>query len=176
MADHQVAHVYVNDPSILHRGPRRRGNHPGVAEVLDDQAQAARGLRHGRTGDLVAVADARSWFAYYHWLDDARAPDFARTVDIHRKPGYDPAELFVDPALRWPPLRVASFLLKKRLGLRALLDVVPLDATLVRGSHGRAPEDPADGPVLLARQPDTDGAALDATEVYGWLRAFCMAG
>ncbi len=85
------------------------------------------------------MADARSWFAYYYWLDDARAPDFARTIDIHRKPGYDPAELFIDPVLQLPKLRVARFLLQKKLGLRALLDVIPLDATLVRGSHGRVP-------------------------------------
>ena len=175
VCDHQIAHVYVNDPSILRevRGVLER--QPGVAEVLDAEAQAARGLRHARSGDLLVVADARSWFAYYHWLDDARAPDFARTIEIHRKPGYDPAELFVDPRLRWPAGRVARFLLKKKLGFRALLDVIPLDATLVRGSHGRLPADAADGPLLLARRTLAGfGPDLDATGVYGWLRAFCM--
>ncbi len=175
VVDHQIAHVYVNDPSILPDVRATLENQPGVAEVLDADAQTARGLRHERAGDFIAVADARSWFAYYWWLDDARAPDFARTIDIHRKPGYDPAELFVDPSLRWPALRVVGFLLKKKLGLRALLDVIPLDATLVRGSHGRIPEDPADHPVLLARRASgsTTGGTMEATAVYGWLRTFC---
>ena len=177
VADHQVAHVYVNDPSILAEVRAVLEREPGVAEVLDAGAQAARGLRHARAGDFVAVADARSWFAYYYWQDDARAPDFARTIEIHRKPGYDPAELFVDPRLRWPAWRVAGFLLKKKLGLRALLDVIPLDATLVRGSHGRVPDDAGDQPVLLARRPSDQqiGMTLAATEVHGWLRAFCGA-
>ena len=174
VADHQVAHVYVNDPSILHEVRLVLERAPGVGEVLDADAQAGRGLRHARSGDFLAVANARSWFAYYWWLDDARAPDFARTIEIHRKPGYDPAELFIDPRLRLPTARVAGFLLKKKLGLRALLDVIPLDATLVRGSHGRVPEDPADHPVLLARRtPPGFGENLAASEVYGWLRAFC---
>ena len=177
VADHQVAHVYVNDPAILHEVGAVLEAQPGVAEVLDADAQAARGLRHPRGGDFLAVADTRSWFAYYYWLDDARAPDFARTIEIHRKPGYDPAELFVDPRLRWPRLRIAKFLLKKKLGLRALLDVIPLDATLVRGSHGRVSEDAGEHPVLLARrEPPGFGDRLEATEVYGWLRAFCSGG
>ena len=177
VADHQVAHVYVNDPSILREVRETLENQPGVADILDRKAQTARGLSHGRSGDLLVVADARSWFAYYYWLDDARAPDYARTIEIHRKPGYDPAELFVDPTLRWPTLRVAKFLLKKKLGLRALLDVIPLDANLVRGSHGRVPEDTLDHPVLLARRTLPGPAShLDATGVYNWLRAFCTAG
>ena len=175
VADHQVAHVYVNDPAIRKevRGVLER--QPGVVEVLDAAAQEARGLHHARSGDFLAVADARSWFAYYYWLDDTRAPDFARTIEIHRKPGYDPAELFIDPRLRFPAARVARFLLKKKLGLRALLDVIPLDATLVRGSHGRVPGDAADNPVLLARRTLPGfGTSLEAMDVYGWLRAFCV--
>ena len=114
-----------------------------------------------RAGDLVAVAAADAWFAYPYWDDDARAPDFARTVDIHRKPGYDPCELFIDPALRWPPLQVAGFLLRKKLGLRALLEVVPLDASLVRGSHGRPADDPLDRPVFLGAGAATVRADTD---------------
>ena len=175
VADHQVAHVYVNDPAIHEEVRAVLERQSGVAEVLDAGMQAARGLRHARSGDFLAVADARSWFAYYYWLDDARAPDFARTIEIHRKPGYDPAELFIDPGLRFPAAQVAKFLLKKKLGLRALLDVIPLDATLVRGSHGRMPEDAADRPVLLARRMLPGfGSTLEATDVYDWLRAFCV--
>ena len=174
VADHQVAHVYVNDPALREEARAVLAAQPGVGEVLDRDAQAARGMDHARGGDLLAVADRRSWFTYYYWEDDARAPDFARTIDIHRKPGYDPAELFIDPGLRLPAWRAARFLLKKKLGFRALLDVIPLDATLVSGSHGRMPEDEAHWPVLLtgessAQLPDS----LEATEVYGWLRDRC---
>jgi len=110
---------------------------PGVERVLDEDGKRAAGLDHPRSGDLVAVAAADAWFTYYFWEDDARAPDYARTVDIHRKPGYDPVELFLDPKLTAPKLRVAWRLLQKKIGLRMLMDVIPLDATLVRGSHGR---------------------------------------
>lgn len=176
VADHQVAHVYVRDPALLEPARALLSALPGVGEVLDRAAQAARGLDHPRGGDLLAVADARSWFTYYYWEDDTRAPDFARTVDIHRKPGYDPAELFMDPALKLPKLRVARFLARKTLGLRALLDVIPLDASLVRGSHGRTPENERDWPVFLTGEP-TGGlpASLAATEVCGVLRDLCTA-
>ena len=74
-------------------------------------------------GDWIAVARPDSWFTYYYWLDDRRAPDFARTVDIHRKPGYDPVELFLDPEIRVPALTVGWKLARKKLGFRNLLDV-----------------------------------------------------
>ena len=177
VADHQVAHVYVNDPALREEARAVVAAQPGVGEVLDRSAQAARGVEHPRGGDLLAVADGRSWFTYYYWEDDARAPDFARTVDIHRKPGYDPAELFIDPKLNLPAARVAWFLLKKKLGFRALLDVIPLDATLVRGSHGRVPEDEAHWPLLLTGDPAAVPARpLEATEIYGWLRGRCRTG
>jgi hypothetical protein len=86
------------------------------------------------------MSDARSWFTYYFWLDDALAPDFARTVEIHRKAGYDPVELFLDPKLAFPKLYIVWKLVKKLLGFRMLLDVIPLDANLVKGSHGRPNE------------------------------------
>jgi len=149
VADHQVAHIYLNDPAIESQVRAAIEAEPGVERVLDAAAQKELGMRHARAGDLVAIAKPRSWFTYYYWLDDAVAPDFARTIDIHRKAGYDPAELFLDPKLRWPKLRIAAFLLRKKLGLRGLLNVIPLDATLVRGSHGRIPEDENDWPVLL---------------------------
>ena len=174
VADHQVAHVYVNEPGRLPAARRLLEAQPGVAEVLDRAAQAARGLDHPRGGDLLVVAEARSWFTYYYWEDDTRAPDFARTIDIHRKPGYDPAELFIDPALRLPKWRIARFLARKKLGFRTLLDVIPLDASLVRGSHGRVPEDQQDWPVLLSGTPAAKlPAAMVATEVYGWLHSRC---
>ncbi len=153
VADHQIAHVYAADDAARERARDVVAALPGVAEVLDRRAQAAVGLDHPNAGDLVAVAERGAWFTYYYWTDDAAEPDFARTVDIHRKPGYDPCELFVDPALAVPALRVARRLAQKKLGLRYLMDVIPVDASLVRGSHGRLPDDPADGPVFLASRP-----------------------
>jgi predicted AlkP superfamily pyrophosphatase or phosphodiesterase len=149
VADHQVAHVYVKRPERLDEVRRLIAALPGVDTVLDESGKRAHGLDHARAGELVALAKPDHWFSYYYWLDDARAPEFARTVDIHRKPGYDPVELFVDPEIRFPRLRVASRLAKKLLGFRYLMDVIPLDASLVKGSHGRL-TGRADGPVFLS--------------------------
>jgi hypothetical protein len=153
VSDHQIAHVYVRDPHDRARTRERIERLEGVAQILDDRGKRARGLGHPRSGELVCVARKGAWFTYPYWLDDARAPDFARTVDIHRKPGYDPCELFLDPALPLAKLHVAWRLLQKSLGMRMLMDVIPLDPALVRGSHGRVPEDPQDGPVFLASTP-----------------------
>ena len=152
VADHQVAHVHVHDPARIADVKALVASVPGVEAVLDRQEQRAYGLDHERSGELVAVAARDAWFTYYYWLDDARAPDYARTVDIHRKPGYDPAELFLDPSLPLPSLRVAWTLARKAMGFRYLMRVIPLDATLVRGSHGRLPDSPADGALLLSSE------------------------
>ena len=165
VADHQVAHVYVRDEADLPAVREMLSAEPGVAEVLDREAQAAYGLDHHRAGELVLVAEPGGWFTYYYWLDDARAPDFARAVEIHKKPGYDPAELFLDPVDRWVKLRAARGLLRKKLGLRYVMDVVPLDPSLVRGTHGRLPDDPDDGPVLLCSEPSVARDRFAATEV-----------
>ena len=112
-----------------------------------------------------------AWFSYYYWLDDARAPDFARTVDIHRKPGYDPVELFLDPKIPFPKLKIAWRLLQKKLGFRMLMDVIPLDATLVKGSHGRRPADKKDWPVLISQTKELLGATeIESTDVFQILR------
>ncbi|WP_277209240.1 alkaline phosphatase family protein [Isoptericola croceus] len=169
VADHQVAHVYVHDPVDLPEVATLLGALPGVAEVLDDAGRAAHGLDHERAGDLVLVAEPDAWFTYYYWLDDDRAPDFARSVEIHRKPGYDPAELFWDPQDRWVKARALLHVLRKKTGLRSSLRVVPLDPSPVRGTHGRLPADPADGPVLLCSVPDavpgSGSRRVEATEV-----------
>jgi len=166
VADHQIAHIYVNDPARLAEVRALVAAQPGVAEVLDEGGKRAAGLDHPRAGDLVAVAAPQAWFTYYYWLDNSRAPDYARTVDIHRKPGYDPVELFIDPQLRAPRLKVGLTLLKKQLGMRYLMDVIPLDATLVRGSHGSMPPTPADGPLLITQQSTLlPGSMLAATDV-----------
>ena len=144
VVDHQLAHIYVNDASAT--GEVRR-----VLEGLDglDQVVAPEELEldHERSGELIALAEQDAWFVYYYWLDEMRAPDFARTVDIHRKPGYDPCELFMTS-----PVRAGARLLQKKLGLRYRMDVIPLDPTLVKGSHGLRPA-AQHGPVIIADDP-----------------------
>jgi len=152
VADHQVAHVYVRDHARIADVKRLLEQLDGVDLVLDRSGQASIGLDHERSGELVAIANADSWFTYYYWLDDSLAPDFARTVDIHRKPGYDPVELFVDPQLKLPKVKVATTLAKKALGFRYLMEVISLDASLVRGSHGRPTASAADGPIVISSQ------------------------
>jgi hypothetical protein len=120
--------------------------------MLDRTEQRAFGLDHPRSGELVALARPDAWFTYYYWLDDRHAPDFARLVEIHRKPGYDPVELFLDPAIRFPKLAIGSRLARRALGLTTLMDVVPLDATLVKGSHGRITANDADGPLVISSE------------------------
>jgi len=167
VADHQVAHIYVNDPTLLNEVRTVVENTPGVAQVWDAEGKRTAGLDHSRAGDLVAVATPDAWFTYYYWLEDARAPDFARTVDIHRKPGYDPVELFIDPKIKFPKLRIARRLLQKKLGCRMLMDVVPLDATLVKGSHGALPANRAEYPIAIApRSGFFDSAEVDSNTLF----------
>jgi predicted AlkP superfamily pyrophosphatase or phosphodiesterase len=149
VADHQVAHVYVRRSEEVPRWVAICRELDGVEQVLDRAAQAETGIDHPRAGDLVLVAAPGRWFTYDYWLDDRAAPDFARTVDIHRKPGYDPRELFLDPTRPLVKGRIAWRLLQKKLGFRMLMDVIPLDATLVRGSHGRVDVPPELQPVLI---------------------------
>lgn len=165
VSDHQVAHVYVRNPARVADVKALLEALPGVERVLDRRDQASIGLDHERSGELVAISTSDSWFTYYYWLDDARAPDFARTVDIHRKPGYDPAELFVDPALAFPKLKIAATLARKALGFRYLMEVIPLDATLVRGSHGRITDALDEGPLLISSERGAVDGPLASTAV-----------
>lgn len=162
IADHQIAHIYLNDPSLRDSVRDLLVETPGIGEVRDARELWGSGPAAERAGDLVAVADPDAWFTYYYWNDDGLAPDYARTIDIHRKPGYDPCELFLDPAIRFPKLRIAKFLLGKKLGFRGLMDVIPLDPSLVRGSHGRDQVPDAERPVLLG----SDLAVTGATGVH----------
>lgn len=172
IADHQIAHVYVNDPTLLGAAKTLLGKIEGVAQVLDAAGQRAIGLDHERSGDLVVFSDEGAWFTYYYWDDDAKAPDFARCVDIHRKYGYDPVELFVDPKLVAPKLKIVGKLLKKKLGLRMLMDVIPLDPSLVKGSHGACPKDSAEWPVLIGT--GNSDTAIEATTVHSRLLEACL--
>jgi len=168
VADHQLAHIYVNDPGIVQEVRQVVESLDGVDRVLEGETRKEAGLDHERAGDLVAVSHDDAWFAYYYWLDDSRAPDFARCVDIHRKPGYDPVELFLDPGKAFVKGRIAWRLLKKALGFRMLMDVIPLDPSLVRGSHGAIPRSQDDWPVIMGDIPGE--GAVDSTEVFQLLQ------
>jgi predicted AlkP superfamily pyrophosphatase or phosphodiesterase len=169
VADHQVAHIYVNDRTRLHEVQSLIEGVPGVERVLGPGGKAELHIDHERAGDLVAIANPDAWFTYYFWLDDMRAPDFARTVEIHRKPGYDPVELFLDPAIRMPALTVGWKLARRKAGFRSLLDVIPLDASLVKGSHGRLTGWTEEGPVVVTQQqellPADQLASVDVHDV-----------
>jgi len=159
VADHQIAHIYINDPSVANKVKALIEKVPGVEQVLDREAQKKYHMNHERAGDLVVVADERSWFTYYFWTDDAKAPDYARVVDIHKKPGYDPVEMFMSSKLR-----AGYKLLRKKAALRYVMDVIPLDATLVKGSHGRIGADKSFHPVLITN--DSPPKEVAPTDVY----------
>ena len=133
LVDHQFAHVFVSggDEGTVQRVAGIFRGLPGIAEVLVGDERSRYGLDHSRSGEVILISAPNSWQAYYYWLDDEKAPAFARTVDIHRKPGYDPVELHVDMATR----------------------TIPLDATLIRGSHGAPAHDPSQHTVFLASRP-----------------------
>lgn len=160
VADHQLAHVYINDPSVMQQVKELLADIPGIALILDEQGKQSHGMAHERSGDLVLVAEPDAWFTYYFWLDDASAPDYARCVDIHKKPGYDPVEMFMTSKSR-----AAYKLLRKKAGFRYVMDVVPLDATLIKGSHGSVNVPAEFYPVLITgtELPDT---AVEATSVH----------
>lgn len=171
VADHQVAHVYLNDAGLEGDVVALLEKEAKVAQVIRKQDHKDWGIAHSRAGDLVVTSQEDAWFTYYYWEDDAVAPDFARCVDIHRKPGYDPVELFLDPQLAWPKARIAGRLLQKKLGLRMLMDVIPLDATLVKGSHGIIPSSQENFPIFIPSQRETEpDAPLAATDIYQRIR------
>jgi hypothetical protein len=138
--------VFVRDPSDIGQVVDLFRGREGIAQVLAGEEIARYELDHPRTGEVVLISEPRSWQAYYWWLDDQRAPSFARTVDIHRKPGYDPVELHVDKATR----------------------SIPLDATRVRGSHGAPAGDDSQRGIILSSEPGVlySGSLAD-TDVYG---------
>jgi predicted AlkP superfamily pyrophosphatase or phosphodiesterase len=165
VADHQIAHVHVRDPDDIDLVTKVLAELDGVEQVLDADGKREHGLDHERAGELVAVASADSWFTYYYWLDDAKAPDFARQVEIHRKPGYDPAELLYDSKVPFIKLRAAGSVIRKKLGFRYRVRTVPLDPAGIGGSHGRLPDNPDDGPVLLCSDPEAARSDYAATEI-----------
>lgn len=165
VCDHQVAHLYLGEATLCQQVRELLQQTTGVDRIYAGEERAEIGLNHERAGDLVVLAKPNAWFAYPFWLDDARAPDYARTVDIHRKPGYDPCELFFDPKLLWGKGRAFAKIAMKKLGLRTLVDVIPLDATLVKGSHGLCMSDPQDKPVFVGSDHEPTKAMIHQTAI-----------
>ncbi|HON08296.1 MAG TPA: alkaline phosphatase family protein, partial [Verrucomicrobiota bacterium] len=166
LSDHQIAHIYVNDKSIISEVKNCIENQPGILLVLDDKLKSDYGIDHQRAGDLIAIPKSDYWFSYYYWFDDKKAPDFAPTVDIHRKPGYDPVELFLQqtPLIN---LKILFRIAQSKLGFRTLLDIIPLDANLVKGSHGAPPTDKKYYPVIISEKSGLIGKnTIDSTDVY----------
>ena len=171
VADHQVAHIYLNDHSLNSKVRALLERTAGIREVLAASGKSNAGIDHPRAGDLIAVTEEDAWFTYYYWLNDCVAPDFARCVDIHRKPGYDPVELFLDPAIPAVKLKILWKLIRKNLGFRMLMDVIPLDATLVKGSHGCRPANAADYPIAITDQPSLRGGPrVESQDIYQIIR------
>ncbi|QGV77669.1 nucleotide pyrophosphatase/phosphodiesterase family protein [Streptomyces ficellus] len=177
VADHQIAHVYVRhpeNPANLAAVREALDGVPGIETLLDDEGKKAHGLDHPRSGEFVALAEPDAWFTYYYWLDDAHAPDFAQLVEIHRKPGYDPAELFLDPLDPYVRVKAATAIARKKLGMRYRMAVVPLDPSPVRGSHGRLPTHDDEGPLIVCSTPRAGlagglGGRVAATDVKSLL-------
>ena len=171
VADHQVAHVYVNDRRELHEVRDALEATPGVERGARRDGKQAAHVDHPRAGDLVAIAAPEAWFTYYYWLDDERAPDFARTVDIHRKPGYDPVELFLDPAISHADAhgRLEARQAKARLPHAARRHPARRHARerLARATGARGSDE---GPVFLTKQTHLlPGGPIDSSAVYGLL-------
>ncbi len=171
VADHQIAHVYLNDKSLKSEVKRLLEKQKGVSKVLTGDEIKNMHLNHERSGDLIVLADATSWFTYYFWNDDKKAPDYARMVDIHKKPGYDPVEMLVNPKDKLVTLKVIWKLLKKKLGFRTVLDIIPLNATLIKGSHGVVPEEKDDYPIFITNKREIALTQnILATDVYSLLK------
>ncbi len=170
VCDHQLAHIYVRKPEDQSLVRDLIASQPGVGQVFEGEGRGEIGLDHARSGELVALTKPDAWFAYPFWMDDRQAPDYARTVDIHRKPGYDPCELFMDPRLPWPAGRAMRRLIQKKLGFRTLFDLIPLDPSLVKGSHGLRAADAPDRPILIGdgTPPDRAGT-MPMTAVHALL-------
>jgi len=167
VADHQIAHIYLNDPTIESKVKELLKGIEGIDRVLSHNELQEAHLNHDRCGDLLLIADKDSWFTYYFWMDDSKAPDYANMVDIHKKPGYDPVEMFTDPDDKFVMLKVILKLIKKKLGFRTVMNIIPLKANLVKGSHGRIPEDQSDYPVFITNNKGSLKQELfKSTEVY----------
>jgi len=171
VADHQIAHIYLNDITVKDKIISILKNTDGIENVFTDEDLKTVNIDHHRCGDIVVVADKNAWFTYYFWLDDNKAPDYARMVDIHKKPGYDPVEMHTDPKDKFLIPKIIWKLLKKKLGFRTIMDIIPIDATLIKGSHGRIPESIDDYPIFISNNSSIElDKQLLATNIYDILQ------
>ena len=170
VSDHQISHIYITNKNDIPAVKELLSSVSGIEIILDEDGKREYGLDHERTGELILISKKNNWFTYYYWEDDSRAPDYARIVDIHKKPGYDPCELFVDPAITFPKFKISMTLLKKFLGFRYLMDVIPLDAALVKGSHGRVTDNDNEGPIFMSSEPKFfNKTSMKAQEIFDLL-------
>lgn len=177
VADHQVAHIYIEESSEVETVRRILEELPGVDKILGEEGKKKHRLNHSRAGELIALAEPDAWFTYYYWLDDLKAPDFAPTVDIHTKPGYDPAELLIDPDITFPKLKAGLRLLQKKLGFRYKMDLIPIDGSGVKGSHGRIPSTFEAGPLLGSNYRNYSGRApFEPTDIHDVIMAHLFDG
>ncbi|MCD6459885.1 alkaline phosphatase family protein [bacterium] len=133
MVDHQAAHIYLQNISV-HEVQKELERFDEIDMVLTSVGKKDFFIDHPRSGDLIAIAKKNCWFSYYWWIDDDLAPGFTRTMDIHRKPGYDPLELFFDPQIKG----------------------IPFATELIKGSHGRPAKNPDELAVFIADIPNWD--------------------
>ncbi|MDZ7694091.1 MAG: alkaline phosphatase family protein [Balneolaceae bacterium] len=166
VADHQVAHIYIEDPQDVQPLKKLLEEVDGVERILDEEGKKEFDLDHPRSGELVAIAEPEAWFTYYYWLDDEKAPDFAPTVDIHTKPGYDPAELLIDPQIAFPKLKAGMRLLQKKLGFRYNMDLIPKEGSGVKGSHGRKENDAGIQPIVASQHIDIMASFQDSDQLH----------
>jgi len=154
VVDHQFAHVYVKERADIDAASGLFEGLPGIADVVFGEARAKLGVDHPRSGEVVVVCKPDTWLAYYWWHNDAKAPPYARTVDIHAKPGYDPVEMFIDMATK----------------------SIPLNAALVKGSHGAPAVSPDQFGVCIASQRLSveDAPTLKDTDVRGLIDAMLI--
>jgi hypothetical protein len=169
VSDHQIAHIYIQQPELIPQIKALFETQEGVGRVLDQEGKREFGLDHERSGELVLLAKPNAWFTYYYWQDDNRAPDFAASVDIHKKPGYDPCELFFNPKLPMPMLSMVGKLIRKKLGFRYVMDVISMEPTQVKGSHGLAIDNPDATPIFMTTHksllPNNPIAATDVCDL-----------
>lgn len=178
VSDHQICHIYVKDKARIPEVAALFEKEPGQRAVLTGDAIAKAGLKHERSGDVILMAEPDNWYTYYYWEDDRKAPDFARCVDIHRKCGFDPVELFIDPAIRNPKMKIGLTLLKKKLGLRYYMDVIPLTPELVKGSHGTPADKDEEAPMIVSEVMGLKpaGASLPMASVHDLIEAHVLSG
>ncbi len=168
VCDHQIAHIYCQSPSDIQSCKQTLASLAGIDRLYIGEERKEIGLDHPRSGDIIALAEQTAWFLYDYWLNDAMKPDFAHSIEIHKKPGYDPRELFFDP--KGGKLRSAKALLRKKLGLRYTMNPVPLDPSLVKGSHGRLPSAPERGPLLIASNAQHEQDTWHQCEIASLLK------